>query len=336
MPRASIIVPAYNAARTLPETLDSLRAQSFADFEVLIVDDGSSDATPAIARRAAADPRFRYIRQANRGLAGARNTGIAEARGEYVGFCDADDLWRAGKLGCHVAHLDAAPAVGLSYSGSDLIDAQSRPTGHAQRPRLTGVSAAHVFLRNPVGNGSAAVMRRAALEAIAFAPPGGDDRPWVFDETFRQSEDVECWLRLALTTGWRIEGVSGLLTAYRVNPTGLSADTERQRQSWEAVVAKLRPLAPEFFARHEPAARAYQLRYLARRAVSALDAGEALSLVVRALATSPRPLWEEPGKTLTTAAAALLLRAGAAPALRRASPLFRARLTPASQGDLSQ
>ena len=306
MPKASIVVPAYNVAETLPETLTSLLAQSAQDFEIVVVDDGSTDATAEIVQRLS-DPRIRLVSQDNRGLAGARNTGIAAARGAYIGLCDGDDLWRPGKLAAHIAHLDARPEVGISYSGSEFIDAASRPLGLFQRPRLCGVDAAHLFRRNPIGNGSAPVLRRAMLDRVAYRPAGEVQRDWWFDETFRQSEDIEMWLRLALTTDWEIEGLPGALTLYRVNGGGLSANTGRQLAAWERMVEKLTPLNPAFFAAHAPAARAYQLRYLARRAVSDGDGPRACDLVLRALASSRRPLAEEPAKTLTTCAAAVAL-----------------------------
>ncbi|WP_422074180.1 glycosyltransferase family 2 protein [Tranquillimonas rosea] len=306
MPQATIVVPAYNVERTLPATLASLRAQTHRDFEIVVVDDGSTDRTAAIAR-ATGDRRVRLVQQPNRGLAGARNTGIQNARGVYVGFCDADDLWRPGKLAAHVAHLEAAPHVGLSYCGSELIDEAGQPLGLSQTPRLRDVTAAHVFKRNPVGNGSAPVMRRAALDAIAWRPVAEPHRDWWFDETFRQSEDIECWLRLALTTDWEIEGVPGLLTRYRIAGGGLSAGIAAQFAAWERMVDKLRPVAPAFMERHEPAARAYQLRYLARRAVSAGQGRQALDLGLRSMALSRRPLIEEPVKTGTTLAAAAAL-----------------------------
>lgn len=309
MPRASIVVPAYNSADTLPATLDSLLAQSFSDFEIIVVNDGSTDETGAVAAAYATDPRVNVVSQANRGLAGARNTGIAAARGEYIGFCDADDLWAREKLAAHVEHLDQNADIGLSYSGSRLIDEEGLPMGAAQRPRLKGVTGAHIFKRNPIGNGSAAVMRRAALRDLAYRPRSEPSRDWVFDETFRQSEDIECWLRLALTTDWQIEGVRGPLTMYRINGNGLSANTDRQLAAWERVVSKLRPLNPEFFKRHEATARTYQLRYLARRAVSALDGDAAWALVRHAMYHSLVPIIEEPIKTVTTFAAAALLRA---------------------------
>jgi glycosyltransferase involved in cell wall biosynthesis len=308
MPYASLVVPAFNAAATLSQTLVSLCSQTFRDLEVIVVNDGSTDDTARIATEAAkSDPRIRLVEQGNRGLAGARNSGIAAATGTVVGLCDADDLWMPEKLAAHVAHLDAAPHVGLSYAGSALIDDAGRRIGHAQRPRLRGVTASHVFKRNPVGNGSTPVFRRAALEALAYRPQGETERDWVFDETFRQSEDIECWLRFSLTTDWSLEGLPGLLTEYRLSAGGLSARTDAQLAAWERMITKLRPTAPEFFARHEDAARAYQLRYLARRAVTGGDGHAAMDYVRRAHRLSKMPLIEEPLRTLATAGAAFAL-----------------------------
>lgn len=309
MPRASIVVPAHNSAGSLPATLDSLLVQSFKDFEIIVVNDGSTDETAAVASAFERHANVKVISQPNRGLAGARNTGIAAASGEFVGFCDADDLWIASKLAAHVEHLENNLDVGLSFSGSNFIDETGRKLGLSQRPRLANVTAEHIFKRNPIGNGSSAVMRRAALEDIAYRPAFEKGRDWYFDETFRQSEDIECWLRFALTSDWLIEGVAGTLTSYRVSGTGLSANTDRQLAAWERLVTKLRPLHPEFFARHEGSARSYQLRYLSRRAVSAMDGDAAWSLMCRAMRHSARPMLEEPVKSASTLCAALTLKA---------------------------
>ena len=307
MPTASIIVPAFNVERTIARTLTSLLAQTYEDFEIVIVDDGSSDPTPEIAARFTDDARVRVVTQANRGLAGARNTGIVAASGTYIGFCDADDLWLPGKLEAHVRHLEDNPQVGISYSGSAFISDDGHLTGQTQRPRLTGVDAAHIFKRNPIGNGSAPVLRRAALDAISFRPPSESTRNWYFDETFRQSEDIECWLRIALSTNWKFEGIPGLLTQYRINAGGLSSATDRQLAAWERMVAKLTPLGPAFFETHARTARAYQLRYLSRRAVADLDPKRAHRLSKEWLAQSRTPLWDEPIKSAVTLGAAFVL-----------------------------
>ncbi|MFT7059758.1 MAG: hypothetical protein ACJASV_002270 [Pseudorhodobacter sp.] len=304
---ASVIVPAFNVEATLPDTLQALLAQTYPDFEIIIVDDGSSDDTARIAHDFARNRRVRVIRQENRGLAGARNTGIAAARGEVIGFCDADDLWLPQKLAVHLAHLKANAHVGISYSGSALINDAGDLLGQAQRPRLKAVDAAIIFKRNPIGNGSAVVLRRAVLDAIAYRPHHEKARDWYFDETFRQSEDIECWLRISLSTDWAFEGVPGLLTQYRVSAGGLSAATDRQLAAWERMVTKLTPLNPAFFVVNTPAARAYQLRYLSRRAISDLDTPRAVAMTRAWLAQSRMPLIEEPGKSLITLAATAAL-----------------------------
>lgn len=306
MPEASIIVPAYNVQDTIAATLDSLLKQTFSDFEIVVVDDGSSDLTLDVVAEFD-DPRLRVITQANRGLAGAHNTGIAETDSPYIGFCDADDLWMPEKLDAHVRHLKADAGVGISFSGSAMIDMDGQLTGLAQTPRLKGIDAAHVLKRNPIGNGSAPVMRRSALECLRHPSQTAGDRDWWFDETFRQSDDIEGWARFAALSAHRFEGIPGLLTLYRINPNGLSANVGKQLESWERMLAKLAGIAPELVASHGAAARGYQIRYLLRRAVSGKDAATAAMLLGKLSETSIEPLFAEPVKTLSTVGAASVL-----------------------------
>jgi hypothetical protein len=156
------------------------------------------------------------------------------------------------------------------------------------------------------------------FDAIAWRPHHEQTRDWYFDETFRQSEDIECWLRIALTTEWKFEGVAGLLTRYRINTGGLSAATDRQLAAWERMVTKLTPLNPAFFIVNTCEARAYQLRYLSRRAISDFDAPRAFALSRAWLAQSRAPLIEETGKSLITLAAAAALYGGGGPMVRKA------------------
>lgn len=304
-PQVSVIVPAHNVVRYLPGCIASVLAQTWADFELIVVDDGSTDGTAAVVR-AQSDPRVRLVSQANRGLAGARNGGIRAARGELLAFLDADDLWHPEKLERHVRHLRQRPHVGVSYSASALMADDGSDLQLLQKPKLTGIRARDVFLRNPVGNGSAPVIRRQALTDIAFAAPNGTAGEWwYFDESFRQSEDIECWLRMALTTGWAFEGLAQPLTRYRINAGGLSAALDKQLQAWECVVNRIYGIAPRFVERYEHQARAYQLRYLARRAITMGEAGKSLRLQLQALRSYPGMLLHEPARTLTTFGAAL-------------------------------
>ena len=306
-PRVSVVMPVFNVAPYVAEAVQSVLDQTFTDFELVIVDDGGTDNSIAICQTFD-DPRIRIVHQQNRGLAGARNTGIAQGRGDLIALLDSDDRWRPEKLMLHVIHLDADASVGVSYSGSRFIDADGHVLKQAQRPQLEAVTPHHVLCRNPVGNGSAAVIRRAALDQIVHADAKEPGRPRYFDESFRQSEDIELWIRMSLTGGYRFDGIAPLLTDYRIVGGGLSANIARQFESWERVIDKVRSYAPGFVAQHGAAARAYQLRYLARRSVQLGDGAFALSLISEALSASRQPLWQEPRKTLTTLAAALVTR----------------------------
>lgn len=299
----SVVMPVYNVEAYVAEAIRSVLAQSYDNFELIVVDDGGTDGSMDIVR-SFTDERIRIVSQANRGLAGARNTGISHVRGTYVALLDSDDRWHPEKLMLHAIHLRKNPHVDVSYSGSQLIDAEGKPLSVAMRPRLKQVTAAHILKRNPVGNGSAPVIRCSALERVAFAHPDEPQRLCWFDESFRQSEDIEMWLRMAAKHDCQFEGIEGLLTEYRIIGGGLSANIVRQFETWQRAVAKAESYAPLLLQHHRVAAEAYQLRYLSRRAIQLGDYGFARSLIRQALARHPRMLLEEPRKSAVTAGAA--------------------------------
>lgn len=308
-PTVSVIMPVYNVEPYVAEAIQSVLAQKFTDFELIIVDDGGQDGSMAICR-GFDDSRIRIVAQANRGLAGARNSGIAAARGRFIALLDSDDRWHVDKLMLHVIHLEANGHVDVSYAGSQMVNHAGEPLTVAMRPQLLGVKPADILRRNPVGNGSAAVIRRSALDLAAFRHPDDASRTCWFDESFRQSEDIELWLRLSAQHGCIFEGIEGLLTDYRIIGGGLSANVVRQFESWERAVAKATVYAPQLIRRHGRAARGYQLRYLARRAVQLADGPFAVSLLCQAVSLYPKMIIFEPRKTLmtiiATAAARLL------------------------------
>lgn len=326
IPAMSVIMPVYNVEPYIEEAIVSVLGQSFGDFELVIVDDGGSDGSMQLARGFAAhDDRIRIVSQANRGLAGARNTGIAVSRGRYVALLDSDDRWHRDKLALHFIHLEANPDVGVSYAGSRMIDRHGAVMAVAMRPKLGRVDAGDILCRNPVGNGSAAVLRRSALDRAAFIMPGEAERTCWFDETFRQSEDIELWCRLAARHGVVFEGIGGLLTDYRIIAGALSANIVKQYLSWSAMFRLLEDTAPQLVANHGRRARAYQLRYLARRAVQLGEARLASDFFRRALRESPRIAWEEPGKTIVTGIATAAVAALGEDCFRRlAAPYLKA------------
>ncbi|MEP3227366.1 MAG: glycosyltransferase [Parasphingorhabdus sp.] len=306
-PAISVVMPVYNVEKYVAEAIESVLAQTFTDFELVIVDDGGSDSSMEICETFD-DARIHIVKQSNRGLAGARNTGISAARGDYIALIDSDDRWEAEKLALHKIHLDNNPEVGVSYSGSQFIDQNGNMLRQAQRPKLENVTAKDVLTRNPVGNGSAPVIRKTALDIVAFRHPQEPMRICYFDETFRQSEDIELWIRMALTGEYAFEGIDGNLTQYRIVSGGLSANIAAQYESWNRVIEKTNKKAPGFIAQFGDEARAYQLRYLARRSVQMGDGAFALSLLKDAYAISAKPLIKEPLKSAVTYAAAGVIR----------------------------
>lgn len=312
MKKVSVIVPVYGAEKFVKRTLESLLSQTYENFEVIIVDDESPDRSLEICQRFV-DPRIKIVRQENRGLPGARNTGIRHATGDYIAFLDADDIWLPTKLERHVEHLKQNPSVGISFSYSSFIDEEDRLLGLHQKPAyLWEITPSQVLCRNPVGNGSAAVIRREVFEGICYTDDlHGQMENFYFDERLRSHKadatDIECWLRCTIQTRWLMAGIPEVLTLYRVNSGGLSANAMHQLAALEQVIEKTRRYAPDVLAHCENRARAYHLRYTARRMVMNGEGAAATRLINQALTLYRPLLWEEPLRTVITAASAYAL-----------------------------
>lgn len=310
VPTVSIIVPVYNAEKYIAATVKSALVQTFKDVELILVDDGSTDGSAAICR-SIDDPRVRYVRQANGGVSRARNRGLAEARGRIVAFLDADDLWHEDKLAAHVAHLDSDPTLGVSYGNCQFIDADGALLKAAYRPKLKGVTVADLYCRNPIAGGSSAVFKREVFEAI-IEPSSGDGHADYFDveasaRGASYAEDHQCWLRIAIHSELRFEGIDRTLTYYRIHDQGLSANVGTMYQGWRAIDRYVARVRPDLHRSHSNIANAYQMRYYARRLVARGDAREALKFVRRSLGFSLAPFWQEPRKSVATVGAALAL-----------------------------
>jgi glycosyltransferase involved in cell wall biosynthesis len=300
MKLVSVVIPVYKVERYIAATIPSVLEQTYTNFELLIVNDGSPDRSVEICQQFT-DNRIKIIHQENSGVCAARNTGIRNAKGEYVAFLDGDDLWLPEKLEKHVEHLENSPLVGMSFSRSAFIDEMGKPLGIYQMPKLKDITPALIICRNPIGNGSTPVIRKEALAAIKF------QENCYFDEQLRHFEDVECWLRIALQTDWLIEGIPQPLTLYRVNSQGASTNFTKQIEDLEKVLEKTRSYAPDLIAQYGHAVKAYELRKLARWAVRLQAASTAVEMAHRALFNHWRILIEEPRRTLITLAAAYSL-----------------------------
>jgi glycosyltransferase involved in cell wall biosynthesis len=308
MKTVSVIIPVYNVERYIADTVQSVLNQTYSQVEVLIVDDESPDRSVEVCQQFN-DPRINILHQQNRGLAGARNTGIRYATGDYIAFLDGDDLWLPEKLEKHVAHLEQCPQVGVSFSRSALIDETGTPTGTYLMPQLRDITAEDMLCACPIGNGSAAVLRRETLDAICFeSDRNGTIEPSYFDEQFRRAEDLDCWLRILIQTNWQIEGLPEALTLYRVNTGGLSASFYKQLDAVEQVIAKTETYAPDVVAPVKRRGIASYAQIQARNAIRQRDGAAAVKLSHYAIATYWKILLEQPRRMVPTLIVAHLLK----------------------------
>ena len=229
-PLVTVIIPAYNAGKTLDETLGSVRGQTYDNLEILVVDDGSRDDTAAIAERhASADSRVRLIRQANAGVAAARNNALHQARGEWVAPVDADDLWHPEKIARQVAvMLAASPRVALVYTWFAQIDADSRILHYARPNTDEGDVFRSMFDNGLIGNGSTPLMRRDVVLAC-----GGYDSD-LHSAGAQGCEDLQLYLAIAENHHYAL--APGYLTGYRVSPGNMSSDGLRMIRSQRLVL----------------------------------------------------------------------------------------------------
>jgi teichuronic acid biosynthesis glycosyltransferase TuaG len=200
-PTVSVIMPAHNAARFLDEAIGSVAAQTFTDWEMIVVDDDSADSTRAIVERwAASDRRIRLVRQSpQQGAAAARNRALAETRGRYVAFLDSDDLWRPEKLEAQVAFMRETGAV-FSFAGYSVIDERGRPMGRAVRaPERVDY---RFLLRNTIIGCLTVMLDRSRLGPLRMP-------------SHRQHEDLSLWYEL-LKRGVVAMGIPRDLALYRV------------------------------------------------------------------------------------------------------------------------
>jgi glycosyltransferase involved in cell wall biosynthesis len=215
-PRVSVVMPVRNAARYLPAALVSILDQTLADWELVAVDDGSTDATPDILA-GWGDPRLRVARnQTSLGVAGALNVGLGLAQGEYVARQDGDDLSRPERLAKQAAYLDAHPEAGLVAGLAHWIDQEGRSLGRRQEPQSPTLLAWRLLMVNPVSHGTV-MFRRALVQDL-----GG------YDPAFEGAEDYELWSRLARRAG--LAQLPEELVDYRVYEDSYSNQKYRRHQ----------------------------------------------------------------------------------------------------------
>jgi glycosyltransferase involved in cell wall biosynthesis len=206
-PTVSIIVASYNFGRFIAAALESVRLQTMADFEAIVVDDGSTDDSLAIIGQFLDDDRIRLVRQKHGGQARAKNRGMDEARGHFVAFLDADDYWQPHKLERQLSEF-ADSSVGVVFSRRSLIDESGRPLGVRAARLPSGVVLDEMFRQNFICF-SSAIMRREVIEHVGR-----------FDERLDLAIDYDFWLRVA--QHYAFAYVDEPLAAYRIGHDNLS------------------------------------------------------------------------------------------------------------------
>jgi glycosyltransferase involved in cell wall biosynthesis len=220
LPAVSVIIPAFRASRDIPDALASVFAQTFSDFEVVVVDDGSPDREALVAAIAPYRLRIRYIEQSNQGAGAARNAAIRVARGRYLAFLDADDRWMPGFLRRQVGYLEARAGIALVYCDA-AISGETALAGrcymHAAPSEGEVTLLALIEQRCNILLSTVVTRRQTIVEA------------GLFDEALRRGQDFDLWLRIALG-GARIAYHTDVLAERRVHACGLSGDSISELQ----------------------------------------------------------------------------------------------------------
>jgi glycosyltransferase involved in cell wall biosynthesis len=206
----SVVIPTYNSAAFLGAAIQSVLSQTYSDFEVVVVDDGSTDNTESVVH--SFGDQVCYVKQQNKGAGAARNHGIKRSRGEYVAFLDADDLWLPGKLGEQIPLLDRDPELGLVYSDWAVVPEQ----GEVGPSYLRNLPAAGGYVFDELVQcgfilTSGTIVRRSCLDDVGC-----------FDETLSIAQDYDLWLRICYR--WKIALVNKPLVIKRNRDGNLSSN----------------------------------------------------------------------------------------------------------------
>lgn len=282
-PKVSVVIATYNMAQYLPDAVESILAQTYPFLDVHIVDDGSSDETRVVAEKWKSDPRVHYHWQSNAGQTKAKNAGIRASDGDFVAFCDADDLWTPTKLEKQMPLFDVAGRVGVVYARNRQIRASGEPVPDIRRETYhSGQITQELFQYNFICFGTA-VVRRSCLDEF-----GG------FNEAYRMGIDWDLWLRIS--TRYEFFFLDDVVYLYRVWPGQMS-------NNWRGRYDHAFRIMRDFMERHpkgvseEVVKRAYAHSYTERaRLRAALDGEYAFAIgdALKAMGYMPTyvPAWK--------------------------------------------
>ncbi|MGB9596142.1 MAG: glycosyltransferase family 2 protein [Candidatus Poribacteria bacterium] len=225
LPLVSVIIPVYNQEKYIKECIDSVINQSYANVEIIVVDDGSTDKTPDILR--AYGDKIKYIRQENQGPSSAINNGIKSANGSLICWLGSDDLYMPNKIEHQVELLQREQSISIVYSDYITIDSYGNEINkvHILHPPQEKF-ARTMLIRNFI-NGSTVMMRRECLDKVGY-----------YDESLRADPDGDMWFRL-LKNGYKFGHISEPLVKYRLHQNNVSRDFDLMRDCKDKVRLKV-------------------------------------------------------------------------------------------------
>ncbi|MDJ0736162.1 MAG: glycosyltransferase [Nostocaceae cyanobacterium] len=223
-PKISVVIPVFNGESTIFKTINSVLEQTFKNLEIIVINDGSTDATLDIIQ-SINDVRLQVFSYANAGLATSRNRGIEKANGDFISFIDADDLWTVDKLEVQYQVLQNNQNASVAYSWTDYIDETGNFLKAGRRIIANGDVYSQLLLRNFLENGSNPLISKEAINAV-----GG------FDQTLAAAEDWDMWLRLAAK--YEFVCVEKPQILYRISTNSMSTNLKRQETASLTVIEK--------------------------------------------------------------------------------------------------
>ncbi len=272
MPTISVVLPVYNGESTIGETIGSVLNQSFTDFELIVINDGSTDGTLAVLAEIV-DDRLKIFSYANAGLSTSRNRGISHAAGEYIAFIDADDCWTPDKLAGQLNALMANPKAGLAYSWTDFIDVAGQFLRSGIHLSYSGNVYSKLLVYHFLENGSNALIRKSVLMQV-----GG------FDEALTAAEDWDLHLKIAAR--YEFIAIPAVQILYRKMAQSMSQNTANQEAMSRKVLERAFSLVPDDGHAQKRKSLANLYQYLTFQALEGSPTRAASALALRYLGTA--------------------------------------------------
>ena len=288
MSTISVVVPAYNSQSTIIETINSVLEQTFTDFELIVINDGSTDRTLELLETVQ-DKRLKVYSYPNGGLPAARNRGIIRATGEFISFIDADDLWTPDKLELQLQALQKNPQAGVAYSWTICMGNNGKSFHPGVSESFQGNVYPNLLVGNFIGSGSNVLIRQQAIESVGY-----------FDESLKSCEDWDYWLRLS--PKWEFAVVPKPQIIYRLSSGAMSSKFDVMEKYQTLVLDRAFESAPSELQYLKNRGFAYIYLFMTRlclsRANDAKVVKQASQKLWKAIRFSPRILLDKEAQLL--------------------------------------